>query len=36
MVAGAMAEWSTTRGERPDELLVADACLVASEMAAMR
>ena len=34
MVAGAMADWSTTRGERPDDLLVADACLVASEMAA--
>jgi anti-sigma regulatory factor (Ser/Thr protein kinase) len=34
MVAGAIADWSTTRGERPDDLLVADACLVASEMAA--
>jgi anti-sigma regulatory factor (Ser/Thr protein kinase) len=34
MVAGAMADWATTHGERPDDLLVADACLVASEMAA--
>lgn len=34
MVAGAIADWSTTRGERPDDLLVADACLVSSEMAA--
>ena len=34
MVARAVTDWSTTRGERPDELLVADACLVASEMAA--
>jgi anti-sigma regulatory factor (Ser/Thr protein kinase) len=34
MVAGAIADWSTTHGETPDDLLVADACLVASEMAA--
>jgi anti-sigma regulatory factor (Ser/Thr protein kinase) len=34
MVAGAMADWSTMRGEPPDDLLVADACLVTSEMAA--
>jgi anti-sigma regulatory factor (Ser/Thr protein kinase) len=34
MVASAIVDWSTARGERPDDLLVADACLVASEMAA--
>ena len=34
LVAGAMSDWSTTQGVAPDELLVADACLVASEMAA--
>ena len=34
MVAGAMTDWSTSRGEHADDLLVADACLVASEMAA--
>jgi anti-sigma regulatory factor (Ser/Thr protein kinase) len=33
-VAGAMAEWSATRGLDLDDQLVSDACLVASEMAA--
>jgi anti-sigma regulatory factor (Ser/Thr protein kinase) len=34
LVASAMAEWSAARGVTLDSLLVADACLVASEMAA--
>lgn len=34
LVALALADWSAHRGRRLDELLVADACLVASEMAA--
>jgi len=34
LVAGAMTDWSSTQGVLPDDLLVADACLVASEMAA--
>ncbi|MEP6648698.1 MAG: MEDS domain-containing protein [Lapillicoccus sp.] len=34
LVAGAIADWSATRGLVPDDFLVADACLVASEMAA--
>jgi anti-sigma regulatory factor (Ser/Thr protein kinase) len=34
LVAGAMADWSSAQGVDADDLLVADACLVASEMAA--
>ncbi|MFI5074839.1 MAG: MEDS domain-containing protein [Actinomycetales bacterium] len=34
LVALALADWSAQRGRPLDELLVADACLVASEMAA--
>lgn len=34
LVAGAMAGWSASQGHALDDLLVADACLVASEMAA--
>jgi anti-sigma regulatory factor (Ser/Thr protein kinase) len=34
LVATAITEWSSRRGEAPDDRLVADACLVASELAA--
>lgn len=34
LVAGAMTDWSSAQGLATDDLLVADACLVASEMAA--
>lgn len=34
LVSGAMTEWSSVRGDLLDDRLVADACLVASEIAA--
>ncbi len=34
LVSEAMTEWSSVRGDLPDDRLVADACLVASEIAA--
>jgi anti-sigma regulatory factor (Ser/Thr protein kinase) len=34
LVAGAVTDWSSAQGVAPDQLLLDDACLVASEMAA--